>query len=52
MKPIYLGREYLKFQLADGTFDWRYLYAYRGADGERRYALTEADARAAVEVKS
>lgn len=46
MRPVYLGPCWETFQKADGTVALTKLYAYR--THERRYALTEEDARAAV----
>lgn len=49
MRPAYLGRIWETFTRADGVVERRDLHAYRGRDGEVRYAATEADARAAVQ---
>lgn len=50
MKNRYLGPCWEMFQRADGTIALTKLYVYLDGGGERRYALTEAEALVSCEV--
>lgn len=49
MSPVYFGIVFESFTRTDGVVERRLLHMYRGIDGERRFALTEAEARTAVD---
>lgn len=48
-KAVYLGHCFEPFEDASGKVELRKLHVYRARDGERRFTLTEADARRSCE---